>query len=56
MNKASDWMYEHGEYDYYALVLSDFNPFVAKQIMENCSANEIAKAITARNIHHKAKK
>ena len=56
MNKPRDWMSEHGEYEYYALILSDFNPFVANQIMENCSLSDIAKAVTAKEIYHKKSK
>jgi hypothetical protein len=56
MNRASDWMHEFGEYEYYALVLSDFDPFKAKQIMSECSLSDIARAMTAKTLYHKKQK
>lgn len=56
MLKLKDWMVEHGEYEGYALILSDFDPFRAKQILDNCSYVEIAEAIVAKRLFNKVEK
>ncbi len=38
-----DWIAEVGTYEYYSLILSNFNPVVARQILDN-PADHIARA------------
>jgi len=37
-----------GSYEYYAYVLSDFDPIRAQEIIDNCSIEQVTKAMMAR--------
>lgn len=42
-----------GTYEYYAYVLTDFNPIEAEKLIETCSIEQITKAMMARYLANK---
>jgi hypothetical protein len=42
-----------GAYVYYCYVLADFNPLRAKELVAECSIEDITKAMMAREAYHK---
>lgn len=44
-----------GRYEYYAHILSDFDPIQANKIIETCSIEQVTKAIMARYLANKPK-
>jgi len=53
MFSTKDWMTEYGEYEFFALVLSNFDPYRADLILHNCDYVDIAKAVVAKRLYEK---
>jgi len=54
MKDTGDWIHSYGEYEAYALILCDFDPYRANLVIENCSLEEIAKALALKKLYNKA--